>query len=281
MIILFENGRLGNQLFQYCGIKKYFPEQKLFFFGFSSLRNSFNIFDVFFINNNRSLLNKILRKFIFFLSDIRIIGKITELNSSDNFIINSDKGLFYNIFLARDVYFQHEKFLEKITFAPKIKQNYIKKAKKWIKKKNIFYENYNLIFVHIRRGDYLSWPDKNYPAVLDTDWYKKNIKLIKKKIKKPIFIIIGDDSCYLKKVFKESSEIFISENSHEIDLSIMHHCSHGILSASSFAWWGAYYAKNNSKDSNIFIAPKYWIGHSRKKWIPLNFYTDWISYKDV
>ena len=89
---------------------------------------------------------------------------------------------------------------------------------------------------------------------------------------------MGDDTLYLRSVFKESKNLIISNNLPETDLSIMSLCSYGILSASSFAWWGAFYAKIYNKKRNYFIAPKYWIGHRSKKWLPKNFFSKWITY---
>lgn len=89
---------------------------------------------------------------------------------------------------------------------------------------------------------------------------------------------MSDDKYYLKKIFKESSSVFISYNKPEIDLSIMSFCNAGILSPSSFSWWGAFYAKIRNQNNNYFIAPKYWIGHRIYTWIPENFYTKWITY---
>ena len=34
-IIFLENGRLGNQLFQYHGVRKYYPEELIIFIGFT------------------------------------------------------------------------------------------------------------------------------------------------------------------------------------------------------------------------------------------------------
>ena len=53
MIILFENGRTGNQLFQYIGLKKYFPRDKLVFIGFKELFQFFDKIDVYFLNKNK------------------------------------------------------------------------------------------------------------------------------------------------------------------------------------------------------------------------------------
>jgi len=92
---------------------------------------------------------------------------------------------------------------------------------------------------------------------------------------------MGDDDFYLREVFKESKNLIISNNLPEIDLSIMSLCSYGILSPSSFAWWGAFFAKIHNKKCNYFLAPKYWIGHRSKKWIPKkNLLSKWIIYVD-
>lgn len=282
MILFFENGRLGNQLFQYHGLKNYFPNHKLIFFGFSSLSSSLNSIDVLFIKSKtNSLLIKLFRKMLFLLSDIRILGKIIEIESNKNFKLNISKGILWNIFIAQNIYFQHNSYINKIINPPKLKKKYSYNAIEWLKKKNIFYNSPNLVFVHIRRGDYLSWPNKKFPAVLNLSWYENNILFMKKRIKNPIFIVMGDDANYLKNAFKESNNLVVSENSHIVDLCIMGLCSHGILSASSFAWWGALYSKSFNKNKNYYIAPKFWAGHRLKKWIPKYFYTEWITYVEL
>lgn len=106
------------------------------------------------------------------------------------------------------------------------------------------------------------------------------MNMMLEKFKNPIFIILGDDKNYLQKQFKEKNNILISDNAPELDLSIMSLCGAGILSASSFAWWGAYYARTYNKETNYFLAPKYWLGHRIKEWRPKNFYTKWIKYID-
>ena len=112
MILSFENGRLGNQLFQYYGLKNYFPKHKLIFFGFSSLYSSFDDIDVLFIKSKKnSLLIRLFRKILYLLSDIRVLGKIIEIESKDDFTLNISKGIFTNIFIARNIYFQHKRDL--------------------------------------------------------------------------------------------------------------------------------------------------------------------------
>ena len=279
MIVFLQSGRLGNQLFQFVALKKYFPKHKLIFFGFASLQNLFNIIDVIFINLKiNSLLYKVLVRIFIYFVKLRILGKITEIAVNDNSKLYVRRGLLWNIFIVWDVFFQHSSFVNKTINPPRIKKKYLTLAKNWLIKKKVFKKKSNLVFVHVRRGDYLSYPDVNFPAVLDLKWYKKNMLYIKNRVKKPIFVIMGDDTLYLQSVFKESKNLIISNNLPEIDLSIMSFCSHGILSPSTFAWWGAFYARSKNKQNTTVLAPKYWVGHRKKKWQPANFQTDWITY---
>lgn len=277
MIIFFGSGRLGNQIFQYVGLKHYFPKHKLFFFGCPTLRNTFNITDVTFISSNtNSFLYKVLKIILYFLIKFRFLGEIKEINNNTKLYVQ--RGLLWNMLIAQNIYFQYNSFTNTIFNLPTIKNKLLAFAKNWLRKKKVFKKKSNLVFVHIRRGDYFSWPDVNFPAVLDLRWYKKNMIHIKNIVKNPIFVIMGDDNLYIRNSFKESKSLIISNNLVEIDLSIMSLCSFGILSPSSLAWWGAFYGKNYNKKKNYFIAPKYWAGHRRKKWFPANFHTDWITY---
>jgi hypothetical protein len=279
MIFFFNSGRLGNQIFQYVGLKHFFPKHQIFFFGCSSLRNTFNISDTTFIfSNTSSFLYKVSKIILHYLIIFRLLGEIREIIVNNNTKLYVQRGLLRNIFIAHNIYFQYSSFLNTTFKSPTIKKKYLVFAKNWLKKKIAFQKKSNLVFVHIRRGDYFLFPHSNSPAVLDLRWYKKNMLNIKNRVKKTIFVIMGDDNLYIRNVFKESKSLIISNNLPEIDLSIMSLCSYGILSPSSFAWWGAFYGKNHNKKDNYFIAPKYWLGHRSKKWYPKNFFSKWITY---
>jgi hypothetical protein len=279
MIFFFKSGRLGNQLFQYLGLKHYFPKHKLFFFDCASLENTFNITDATFINLNINLfLHKVLKIILYYLIKFRFLSEIREIVVKNDSKLYISRGLLWNMLIAQNIYFQYNSFTNTIFNPPTIKNKYLEFAKNWLKKKKVFKIKSRLVFIQIRRGDYLLHPYPNFPAVLDLRWYKKNMLNIKNIVKKPIFVIMGDDNLYIRNFFKESKSLIISNNLAEIDLSIMSLCSYGILSPSTFAWWGAFYSKNYNKKKNYFIAPKYWAGHKKKKWFPANFHADWITY---
>lgn len=140
MIILFENGRVGNQLFQYIGLKEYFPKEKLIFFGCQSLNNLFDNIDVCFLNKNKFtkiFLFSLPRLIFNFLADLRVISSIEENDKLDNFNLIVKKGLIANCFIAKEIYFQHKDIIKKIKNVPKIKKIYKKKALRWFKKKKL------------------------------------------------------------------------------------------------------------------------------------------------
>lgn len=281
MILFFENGRIGNQLFQYCGLRHYFPEHKLVFVGFDDLQSHFDAVKVRFIP--RSPLGNwfsfgILRRIVFFLVAARVLGRITEEKYSDSFKLYVRKGLLWNILVPQDVFFQHSDFVDQIRETPTLKPALIQSAHKWLKKKEIDLDSRSAVFVHIRRGDYLHWPSHEFPAILNLDWYKRAIGSVQEEIKNSVFIAMSDDQFYLRDVFEESDKLFISDNPPEIDIALMSLCHSGILSASSFAWWGAIYARSNQELNATFLAPTYWLGHRDKKWYPTNFCTNWITY---
>jgi hypothetical protein len=282
MIIFFEFGKTGNQLFQYIGLKKYFPNEKLVFFGCKELNNFFNDIDVYFVNKNLSLrwiLYSLPKILLFFLADLKILGSIREYDHPfEKFNVIVKRGLFSKIFIARDIYFQHKDDIDHIKNPPYQKNHSYEKASEWLREKDIDVSKNPIVFVHVRRRDYLTWPSKEFPAALDFEWYERAMSLIKKKIDSPIFIIMGDDHDFISYNFKESSSLFFSKNSLDIDLSIMSLCSSGILSASSFSWWGAYFSRCNKNENGLFIGPNFWGGYKMKEWFPPNFKVDWITY---
>jgi hypothetical protein len=283
VIIFFEWGKLGNQLFQYRGLRKHFPEHKIIFFGCEELKNYFdNVLASFVIfkPHLKKLSFYLLRNFFLFLVKLKLIGEITSISKNEH-RLNIYRGLFLNIYFAHSIFFQHNHYIKKdLVEFPIIKNKFLNFSKEWLKKKKIFFYRKRLVFVHIRRGDYLIWPSTKFPAAVKLSWYKKSMLKIGNKIKKPIFIIMGDDLSYIRSVFKENSCVIISNNETAVDLAIMSMCSHGILSPSSFAWWGAFFARsaNTGKNFSYFIAIKYWAGQQRKKWFPRNFRANWITY---
>ena len=91
---------------------------------------------------------------------------------------------------------------------------------------------------------------------------------MKRSFPDAIFVLMGDDVMYLEDIAGLLPDCFVSHNSPHTDFALMTLCHHGILSASSFAWWGSTYACNYHQFQSLYFAPKYWIGYRTNSWNP-------------
>lgn len=283
VIIHFENGRLGNQLFQYCGFRQYYKEHRLIIVGCESLKQHFEFKHAYVIPQKAFRLIyifKLFKKLVFLLLFVRILSKISEEKDANVFKPVIRRGLIANILVSQNVFFQHQNAICNIESFPRLNQSVIDSAHEWLRSNEIKQHSSHLIFLHVRRGDYLNWPSRNFPAVLDAAWYKRSIEFMRQLYDSPKFILMGDDYFYMHDVFGGYDDIAISCNTLEVDMALMSLCNSGILSASSFGWWGAFFARVRQHQDAVFLAPRYWAGHRIGKWLPAGFITDWITYLD-
>jgi len=284
IILFFEFGRLGNQLFQYVGLRQCFPAHRLIFFGLDDLHKVVENVDAIFIPKAsipQRFNNRVLRPVISIMSRLHVIGVIQERRRNcSSYSVQSRRGLLWGIYLLNPSYFQHESIVKPLGDRLSIRLEIIEKAESWLRLNLVGNDRQNLVFVQIRRGDYLSWPNRTSPAVLSLAWYHRAMAQMKTKVTNPFFLVLSDDSYYAKDVFRDQTDVLISENDHLVDFALMSLCHHGILSASSFGWWGAWFSRqaNAKNDPGIYLAPKYWGGHRRKQWYPQGFVADWLIY---
>ena len=281
--IIYEDGRLGNQLFQYYGLLHYFPCQTKIFFGFDSLSSLLSHSDVFLLT--RKTLKHLHLDYRFLATalklcvKLRLFTRITEVNCDSEHHLKMHFGIFWFIRVIENSYFQHNSLFNCLPTTLAIPNQLITVAKKWLFENTPqLLQTATPVFIHVRRGDYLTWPSASFPAALDSAWYLKQIEKISLHITTPLFVVVGDDHGYNKSLFSVIPNAIVSDNNAVIDLALMSLCSSGILSSSSFAWWGAFCSRNNHTHNKLYIAPDYWNGHSLKSWEPPHFQTPWLTY---
>ncbi len=285
MIIFFEAGRLGNQLFQYCGLKKFKKKGPLFLVGMNSLKSMFPGIEV----AGRSWLESLTAQLIYRLGTrrlnmmskkIRLIGLIKEYRPVTGREFRVHNGLLKNIYYCDTAFFQSEKMIDhSIASKLQLKSELIEYASNIFKKLPI--DRTKTFFVHVRRGDYTQWPSPVAPAVLPLKWYQKQMDLIRARYDDPFFIVVSDDAAYAAEMFGGCRDVFVSCETEEVDFALMTQCyGGGILSASSFSWWGAYFVRRANGDA-LLIAPLYWAGHRWGKWFPEGIETSWLNYAAV
>lgn len=243
MISCYLQGGLGNQLFQIATTLS---------FGWDN-----NIDSVFNLNIHNLPLqgNKaITYKDIFYrhleLTDENLLNKC-KIYTEPNFhydeipvYVSKEDYILYG-------YFQTEKYF--IKYRNKI-LDYFKpteEIKEYLKKYDSLLEG-NTCSVHVRRGDYLRFPN-DHPT-LSNDYYNNSFKNMKKGTK---FIVFSDDINWCKENLKGDNLTYIDEKDDYINLLLMSLCKHNIIANSSFSWWGAWLNKNKNK---TVIAPKEWFG---------------------
>lgn len=124
-----------------------------------------------------------------------------------------------------------------------------------------FLDSCNSVFIHARRGDMLSANGWCYKY----GYFRRAVKHIKKNVKDPVFVFFTNTGSI--EWCKENAKTFgldysrdkvyfvdwnIGEESYR-DMQLMSHCKHGIITNSTFGWWGAYFIKNPDK---ITISPE-------------------------
>ena len=235
-------GRLGNQMFQYAGVKGVATHKGYWYS----------------VPSNTSLSQ---------------CFKIPEtLPNTNHKVVNVDKFEFDDEFFNHcpddvDVcgYFQSEKYFKHIE--QQIRQDFTFHDR--IVEECLSYKsslpNTQIISLHIRRSDYIS--DPNFEC-LSLDYYRNALKLL------PNFpvIVFSDDPEWCKNEFKKDSFIISPFTDPFYDLCLMSLCDYHIIANSSFSWWGSWLAKRKQT-----IAPRKWFAGEFSNWNTKDLYlSNWI-----
>ena len=246
-------GGLGNQMFQwaatYSAAKRYNTE---YFFDLSYFRKE---------KSKSTRWNLEIKNFKNIL--------VPESTEPCYFPIREDFGKFDeikdNTFLSG--YWQSEKYF--LDFADEIREKFQfdRKTIKHVVKK---YPNIlnNSLSIHVRRGDYLRFP--NIHPVTTVEYFKNAYDIIG-DLTSSVFII-SDDIPWCIENLKFNNATFVNENI-MTDLCMISLCKNNIISNSSFSWWGAWL---NSNPEKKVIAPKTWFGtkanYEEKHIVPDSWY---------
>ena len=153
-----------------------------------------------------------------------------------------------------DGYFQHYRYFE-------MAKQYLKPdiASIPIKYRN-FQENYTLVAVHIRRGDYLSEQCEGYFGTAPLEYYWAALQKIKSELTKPYILFFSDDLAWIRKylipyVHKFDLPFDIPDGDVLEDFALMSHCKHFIVANSSLSLLAAMLGQ---KEHSILLTPQMW-----------------------
>lgn len=113
------------------------------------------------------------------------------------------------------------------------------------------------VSIHVRRGDYLLYPDKH--PVVTIDYLRDAILYMANKGYRN-FLVCSDDIPWCRQTFSGVEGAYFTystKNDVYSDLALLSCCEHQICSNSSFSWWGYYL---NQSPNKIGIFPERWFG---------------------
>jgi len=148
-------------------------------------------------------------------------------------------------------YFQSPRYFESIE--AKVRAAFNFGDDKWLAKRT------GDVSIHVRRGDYLSFPEHHPPCSLD--YYREAMA----KFPGAHFVVFSDDPgwCLLNIKPLGNVEIVTGQSAVQ-DMFHMSRCAGGhIIANSSFSWWGAWL---DPAPTGGVIAPAKWFGPAKKDW---------------
>lgn len=234
-----QNGRLGNQMFQYAALASVAFTRGL---------------DHYLQKNDDVDLWKVFKMESVDILDTSTLEKIKYRYSEPEYHFNA------NAFLVDDntdmfgyfqspIYFGNCFEMIKNTFT--FNDNISNIADLEIKK---YLDNRPICSLHVRRGDYLTKSNYHPPCTLEyyAEAKKRILSATNNNVK---FLLFGDDHQWIKENLLDDTSVLVEGNSPEVDMCMMSKCAAHIISNSSFSWWGAVLGNFRG-----VVAPSVWFG---------------------
>lgn len=119
-------------------------------------------------------------------------------------------------------------------------------------------ESCNSVSLHVRRGDYVSSGNKNlFGGICTTHYYEEAIRYMREHVQDPVFYVFSNDISWVKENLVIPDPVYVTHNEGENswqDMYLMSKCKHHIIANSTFSWWGAYL--NRDKQKLVVCPPK-------------------------
>ncbi len=245
------NGRLGNQMFQYAALlgTSYMRGRK-----FMIPNEGHSLIDTFLLGSQDDYNPDHIPDFIYTEPDFAYNAGICLVKDNTEL-----KGFFQS-----PNYFTHceDTIRKNFIFKPEIDEIANIQLSKLVP------ADRPICSLHIRRTDYLTKTD--YHPAEDLTYIKNAVEAVGNNIKNVFFLVFSDDISWCKENI--GGDVAFSENRPAVDMCMMSKCPIHIIANSSFSWWGAWLSK-----SKAVIAPKNWFGPSGPKDWSSVYYPTWVQ----
>lgn len=274
------DGRLGNQLFQAAFLDSVLEEgDRLVTLGMEDLLAGFvwDRYRLTNIRNTRSRRNfkRLLRLLGRAAVDLRVVtgyrqGKQRYEAAGETYLLMGDKvgrrnGLFDRLIYIDKGYFQNAAYANHATF--RLAEPHLARPRAFIAS----LPPGPRAFVHVRRGDYKSWRIFGRSPLLDLDYFRRGISLIRDVAPDTQFILLSDEIASVAPDLP-GMHAFEGADVYE-DFGLMTLCDGGIVSNSTLSWWGGYFCGRKLP----VVSPKGWLAPGLGFEYPAGITADWMT----
>ena len=198
-----------------------------------------------------------------------------QASAFDNryFHLPADKNIIIGYYLQSWKYFENvipqlkEQFTFKTEISKRADETLSNISTDFLKRqhsKGITAQNITFVGVHVRRGDMVA--EKQFVEfgyqVAPIQYIHKAMKFFTDKFKTVLYIVCSDSMEWAKNNIKNLNVVFVHDEP-EVDMSVLIHCNHTIITVGTFGWWSGflaggitvYYkhpARNSSKHRKTF-----------------------------
>jgi hypothetical protein len=262
---LSEGPQFGSQMAQYAGL--YAVSKKLgfdivFFEEYMNVFRKVKLFEAFNLKNPILSIHQSHDRYE--LKDVVLDSDVYNLDTTKNWDIGGWFHLYHYWHDYRDELLNIFKFKDEIYDMALANINVVKNN-----------ENYPIVSLHVRRGDYVQLASLN----LSLDYYIEAVNKFISDGKYFKLLVFSDDIEWCKTYIVGENVYYSENNTNYVDMCMMTLCDHNIIANSTFSWWGAYLNQNPNK---IVICPEDYVGNSdaASQFINKNYYpNEWISLK--
>lgn len=277
MIVMVQAGRLGNQIFQYVALRHTSrSRERVVLLGFDSLRNVFEGVDATFVSiDGNPLRHAQSLNYARWSPRIKAIPGLGTLSEDrDGTPRRSGRHVMD---IVEPSWFQVTDATRAPALDPmRVRPQHIGRA--YGAAHNAGVDLAEAAFVHVRAGDYRSWPSADAPAILSPEWYQARMSELRHAHPGIRFIALGDEPEYTARVVQGATDAVILNEDESTEFAAMTLCRAGIASASSFAFWGSYFA-HRTHHGGMYLAPQYWAGHAQGSWYPRELDVSFLDYR--
>lgn len=271
------NGRLGNQMFQYAGLRGIAANH-----GYDWLiprsesygDSNYGLFDCF-------EMGSVEEKNFGYLNARSV--STGQFHFSQKFFDECPDNVNLHDYFTTEKYFSNIKDIIRKDFT--FKDDILEPCKEILDELN------NPIFIHIRRGDYIA--NQNAHPICSLSYYEEALKLFTED--SPVLVFSDDIEWCSEQEFFKNDRFMLSEYVEKYpqtcdtllgrqralipyyDLCMMSLCTGGIIANSTMSWWGAWLIENPTKS---IAYPSVWFGDQYKEYDMSDLFPkNWVEVK--